>query len=147
MTSSNPFLLIKKRRFLPLFVTQALGAFNDNAFKQALVILVTFVLADKQGLNPTLFINLAAGFFILPFFLFSATAGQIADKYDKAILSQRIKLAEIVIMCMAAIGFALQSPYWLLFTAFVGLNLLQSAFSGWCLMEDILSKLGIAKSA
>ncbi|MGI9480921.1 MAG: MFS transporter, partial [Hyphomicrobiales bacterium] len=128
MMSSKLVSLFKKQRFAPLFVTQALGAFNDNAFKQALVILVTFVLADSQGINPALFINLAAGVFILPFFLFSATAGQIADRYDKAMLSRRIKIAEIVIMSLAAIGFTLQSPYMLLFVLF--LMGTQSAFFG-----------------
>ncbi len=116
---SNQFTLFGKRRFLPLFVTQALGAFNDNAFKQALVILVTFVLADSQGINAAMFINVAAAAFILPFFLFSATAGQIADRYDKAVLTRRIKIAEIVIMVLAGIGFALQSPYWLLLVLFL----------------------------
>ncbi|MGI9373296.1 MAG: acyl-[ACP]--phospholipid O-acyltransferase [Hyphomicrobiales bacterium] len=116
---ANQFSLFSKRRFLPLFITQALGAFNDNAFKQALVILVTFVLAQSQGINAAMFINVAAAAFILPFFLFSATAGQIADRYDKAVLTRRIKVAEIVIMVLAGIGFALQSPYWLLGVLFL----------------------------
>jgi len=118
MKSDSQFSLFFERRFGPLFVTQALGAFNDNAFKQALVILVTFVLAEQQGINAALFINIAAGLFILPFFFFSATAGQLAERYDKAMLSRRIKLAEIAIMCLAAIGFAFQSPYWLLVVLF-----------------------------
>jgi acyl-[acyl-carrier-protein]-phospholipid O-acyltransferase/long-chain-fatty-acid--[acyl-carrier-protein] ligase len=118
MKSANQFSLFFELRFGPLFVTQALGAFNDNAFKQALVILVTFVLAERQGINAALFINVAAGLFILPFFFFSATAGQMAERYDKAMLARRIKLAEIAIMGFAAIGFLLQSPYWLLAVLF-----------------------------
>ncbi len=119
MSAGNQFSLLSTKRFAPLFITQALGAFNDNAFKQAMVILITFALASSQGLNAGVWINLAAGLFILPFFLFSSLAGQIADRYDKAMLAQRIKLAEIGIMVMGAIGFFLESPTWLLFVLFL----------------------------
>ena len=128
MSAGSQFSLLSKKRFAPLFITQALGAFNDNAFKQAMVILITFALAGKQDLNAGVWINLAAGLFILPFFLFSAFAGQIADRFDKAMLAQRIKLAEIGIMVMGAIGFVLESPTWLLFVLF--LMGTQSAFFG-----------------
>ena len=119
MATHNQFSLFGEKRFGPLFVTQALGAFNDNAFKQAMVILITFVLAQQQGLNAAVWINVAAGLFILPFFLFSALAGQIADRFDKAMLARRIKLIEIGIMALAAIGFLLQSPAFLLAVLFL----------------------------
>ena len=107
--AQSQFALLKSRRFLPLFLTQALGAFNDNGFKNALVILVTYRLAAEQGFSGPLFISIAAGLFILPFFLFSATAGQLADKYEKSWLIHRIKFAEILLMLLASAAFALSS--------------------------------------
>lgn len=101
--------LLKSRRFLPLFVTQFLGAFNDNVFKNALVILITFNMADYTKMNAQLLVTMAAGIFILPFFLFSATAGQFADKYEKSRLISIIKFSEIFLMILAGIGFYLQS--------------------------------------
>lgn len=101
----NQLNLLWTRRFLPLFITQFLGAFNDNLFKNALVILITYVAAEKAGLNAQLMITAAAGIFILPFFLFSATAGQLADKFEKSRLVRIIKFAEIVLMLGAAYGF------------------------------------------
>ena len=92
--------LIRTRRFGPYFATQFLGAFNDNVFKNALIILITFKFAREQ--NVAVLINAAAALFILPFFLFSAIAGQIADKYDKAALIRHIKLAEIIIMVLGS---------------------------------------------
>src|SRR3990167_4629699 len=80
---NTQLLLLKTRRFLPLFITQFLGAFNDNVFKNALIILITYRLGEFAGLNAQQLVALAAGIFILPFFLFSATAGQLADKYEK----------------------------------------------------------------
>ena len=124
----SQFSLLSKRRFLPLFVTQALGAFNDNVFKNALVILITYVLAEKLHMNGQLMVTAAAGIFILPFFLFSALAGQLADKFDKSRLIRRVKLAEIVLMCLAALGFYLESVYLLLGILF--LMGAQSAFFG-----------------
>lgn len=105
----SQFSLLTTKRFLPLFLTQALGAFNDNGFKNALVILVTYRLAESQGFSGPLFITIAAGLFILPFFLFSATAGQIADKYEKTKLIHKIKLAEILLVLLAIASFYLQS--------------------------------------
>lgn len=99
---SSQFHLISEKRFGPFFLTQFLGAFNDNVYKNALIILIAFQLGDPSTTNTL--INLAAGLFILPFFLFSATAGQIADKFEKSWLIRRIKLLEIVIMCAAAIA-------------------------------------------
>ncbi|WP_319241539.1 MFS transporter [uncultured Propionivibrio sp.] len=99
------FHLLSVRRFAPFFVTQFLGAFNDNVFKNALVVLLTFQAAQWTSLAPEILTNLAAGIFILPFFLFSATAGQIADKFDKAGLARLVKLLEMAIMGIAAAGF------------------------------------------
>ena len=73
----NQLELLNSRRFLPLFVTQSLGAFNDNVFKNAIVFLVTFSLAQQLGINAPLVVAAAAGVFIFPFFLFSASAGQM----------------------------------------------------------------------
>ncbi len=106
---SSQFALLKTRRFGPFFATQFLGAFNDNLFKNALVVLLTFQAAQWTSLGVGLLANLAAGIFILPFFLFSATAGQLADKYDKARLARLVKLLEIAIVLVAGAGFALHS--------------------------------------
>ena len=109
MSSSSQFSLLAQRRFLPFFVTQTLGAFNDNVYKNALVIFVTFGALGLSAAQQSLYVNLAAGLFILPFFLFSATAGQIAEKYEKAMLIRRIKLLELGIALLAAAGFYLNS--------------------------------------
>ncbi|WP_153133241.1 MFS transporter [Dechloromonas hortensis] len=106
---SGQFGLLKQERFAPFFVTQFLGAFNDNLFKNALVVLLTFQAAQWTTLPAELLANLAAGIFILPFFLFSATAGQLADKYDKAMLARLVKVLEMLIMGVAAAGFFLHS--------------------------------------
>jgi acyl-[acyl-carrier-protein]-phospholipid O-acyltransferase / long-chain-fatty-acid--[acyl-carrier-protein] ligase len=98
--------IMKSRRFLPLFVTQFLGALNDNIFKNALVILVTFRIAVETGVNGQMMSTIAAGVFILPFFLFSATAGRFADKFDKQRMIAVIKTAEIAIMALAAFAFS-----------------------------------------
>ena len=107
-TSSAPhsqFFLLKTRRFAPFFVAQFLGAFNDNLFKNALIVLLTFHAASWTTLAPEVLTNVAAGIFILPFFIFSATAGQLADKYDKALLARWVKVLEMLIMGVAALGF------------------------------------------
>ncbi|WP_415034793.1 MFS transporter [Azonexus sp.] len=106
---SGQFSLLKQKRFAPFFTTQFLGAFNDNLFKNALVVLLIFQAAQWTTLAPELLANLAAGIFILPFFLFSATAGQLADKYDKALLTRIVKVLEMLIMGVAAVGFFLGS--------------------------------------
>ena len=106
---SNQSGLLSARRFAPLFVTQFLGALNDNVLKNAMVVLLTFQAASWTTIKPELLANLAAGIFILPFFLFSATAGQLADKYDKAWLAQMVKLLEIGIVLVAGLGFIVQS--------------------------------------
>src|SRR3982751_2015734 len=89
--------LLRARRFLPLFSTQFLGAFNDSLFKQAVVLFVTYQLYSSAS-KELVFSSIAQGLFILPFFLFSALAGQLADDHDKARLIRIVKLAEIGIM-------------------------------------------------
>jgi 1-acyl-sn-glycerol-3-phosphate acyltransferase len=105
MASGNQFELLRERRFAPFFVTQFLGALNDNVYKNALVILVAFHAASLTTMAPDVLVNLAGALFILPFFLFSATAGQLADKYDKARIMRLVKLLEIAIMVIGALGF------------------------------------------
>jgi len=116
---SSQFGLLKARRFGPFFATQFLGAFNDNLFKNALVVLLTFQAASWTTIRPEVLTNLAAGIFILPFFLFSATAGQLADKYDKAKLARLVKLLEILIMGIALLGFVVHSLSTLLVALFL----------------------------
>lgn len=106
---SSQFHLLQERRFAPFFVTQFLGAFNDNVFKNALVVLLTFQAAAWTSLQPGVLANLAAGIFILPFFVFSATAGQLADKFDRARLARLVKVLEMAIMGVAGFGFWLHS--------------------------------------
>lgn len=120
------FSLLASRRFGPFFFTQFLGAFNDNVFRQALILLIAsgvVTLVDVNTLN-----NVALALFILPFFLFSALAGQVADKYDKASLVRKIKFVEVCIMSAAAVGFFFDAVYFLLGVLFcMGL---QSTFFG-----------------
>lgn len=100
--AKSQFSLFGTRRFLPLFLTQFLGAVNDNLFKNALVLLILYDIADKAGLNGQVLVTAAAGIFILPFFLFSATAGQCADRFEKSALIKWIKAAEIGVMGLGA---------------------------------------------
>jgi len=135
MKQGNQFALLGERRFAPYFVTQLLGAFNDNVYKNALVALVAFA-AVRDGAavdgaaagSDGLVVNLAAGLFILPFFLFSAWSGQIADRYEKSRLVRRVKLAEIAIMVLGVAAFALHSVPMLI--AILFLMGTQSAFFG-----------------
>lgn len=103
--SGSSLGLLARRRFGPLFLTQFCGAFNDNVFKNALVLLITFQSGAVLGLAPAAAVQLAAGLFVLPFFLFSAVAGQLADKFEKTRLIRLIKLAEIGIALLALAGF------------------------------------------
>ncbi|MBF6622405.1 MAG: MFS transporter [Pseudomonas stutzeri] len=105
MSQHSQFSLLGKRRFLPFFVTQLLGAFNDNVFKQALVLAILYKLGSEADVH--LLVNLCALLFILPFFLFSALGGQFGEKYEKAWLIRRIKFAEILIMLAGALGMLL----------------------------------------
>ncbi|HSS65215.1 MAG TPA: MFS transporter [Gammaproteobacteria bacterium] len=119
--------LLRQRRFSALFTTQFLGAFNDNVYKNALIIFITFE-AARDAAARAMLVTVSAGVFILPFVLFSAWAGQIADKLEKSALIRAIKLAEIAIMVLAAIAFALGSTIMLI--ALLFLMGTQSAFFG-----------------
>ena len=122
----NQFELLQQRRFLPFFVVQSLGAFNDNVYRQAIIgLLASIGLSASQ---QSLYTNLAPALFILPFFLFSATAGQIAEKLEKSRLIRITTTMEIVIMSVAAVGFLLQNMP-LLLVALFGTGL-QSALFG-----------------
>ena len=110
---SNQFGLMKEQRFRPFFFTQFLGAFNDNVFKTALITLVAFHAASLSSIDGGTLVTLLPGVFILPFFLFSATAGQIADKYEKSRIIRLVKVFEMGIMLFASAGFFLHN-IWLL---------------------------------
>lgn len=107
LASESQFKLLFQRRFGPFFVTQFLGAFNDNVFKNALIVLIAF--QANHGSSPEVLTNLSAGLFILPFFLFSATFGQLADKLDKARLIRITKAFEVFVMVAAAFAFTVGS--------------------------------------
>ncbi len=118
--------LISQRRFLPYFCTQFLGAFNDNIYRNAFAILITYFLTKDD--NEGVIVNAALVAFILPFFLFGAIAGQLADKYEKAKLIRYIKIAEVIIMLMGSLALYLQSVGGMLMVLFaLGA---QSAFFG-----------------
>ena len=122
------FGLFKTRRFLPFFLTQFGGALNDNIFKNSLlVIFVSSAAANNLG-DTNILVNLAAGLFILPFFIFSPLAGQLADKYDKALIIRRVKLFEILIMMVAALAWW-SHQWWVLMALLFAMGT-QSAFFG-----------------
>ncbi|MEC7398223.1 MAG: MFS transporter, partial [Pseudomonadota bacterium] len=124
----SQFHILKTRRFLPLFVTVLLGAANDNVFKNALLILILFTLGREVLMEEAVLVTLASSIFILPFFIFSATAGQLADKYEKSRMIRWIKLAEVVIMGAGVAALQLGDVYWLLTVLFfMGV---QSSFFG-----------------
>ena len=120
--------LLREKRFAPFFWTQFLGAFNDNVFKNALVILFTLTPPSDVALSRDALVNLASGLLILPFFLFSATAGQLAEKMEKSRLVRATKIMEIVVMLVAA--FALFSGSAILLLSLLFLMGLQSALFG-----------------
>lgn len=113
---STQFQLMNEQRFRPFFFTQFLGAFNDNVFKTALITLVAFHASSLTSMSGSTLATLLPGLFILPFFLFSATAGQLADKYEKSQIIRLVKMFEIGIMLFASAGFFLHN-IWLLATA------------------------------
>ena len=120
--SASQFGLLRQRRFAPFFATQFLGAANDNLFKFALTVLVTYQL-QLDWLPPAMAGLVIGALFILPFVLMSATAGQWADKYDKATIMRQTKLLEVVIMLVAAWGLmAQQVPVLLLCIFMMGLQ-------------------------
>ena len=104
MEPHSQFRLLGQRRFLPFYLTQFSGAFNDNLYKNALLLLITFSAGGLMGMSVNVVVNLAAFLFILPFFLFSGIAGQLADNVEKARIIRTVKLAEIVIMALASFG-------------------------------------------
>lgn len=106
---ASQFLLMKDRRFLPLFITQFLGAFNDNLMKAFIVVMVAYSVWDVGGVDPAILVSLAAALFILPFVLFCAVAGEITDKYDKAKVIRMTKIGELAIVFLAVITIYTQS--------------------------------------
>jgi hypothetical protein len=117
---SSQFRLLAERRFGPFFGVQFLGAFNDNVFKQALVILLAYQTANFTTMSSNTLQNLAQALFILPFFLFSATAGQIADKYEKSTLITITVTIELAVMALGAVGLFTQNLSLLLGALFLG---------------------------
>ena len=119
MSAGNQFELLRQRRFAPIFWVQFLGAANDNVFKFAFTLLATYGAATWGGVDPKLAGFLIGGLFIAPFMLFSATSGQLADKFEKSSFIRRVKEVEIAVMIIAAAGFVLQSPVLLYLTIFL----------------------------
>jgi len=120
--------IFRDKKFFPLFWTQFLGALNDNFFKNALVMLITYRAVQIGALDSKLLVPLAGGIFIFPFFIFSATAGQMADKYQKAAMIKAVKFSEILVMCLASLALYLDNYSLLLVVLFfMGA---QSAFFG-----------------
>jgi 1-acyl-sn-glycerol-3-phosphate acyltransferase len=127
MSQSSQFSLLSQRRFAPFFWTQFLGAFNDNLFKTALLVALTYDALSWTTISPGLLNNLIPGLFILPYVLFSATAGQIADKVEKGRLARFVKLLEVAIMLVACAGW-LTHTLWLLIAAVVGMGVHSTLF-------------------
>ena len=127
MPAPSQFALLAERRFAPFFWTQFLGALNDNVFKTALLTILTYEALSWTTLDPVLLTNLIPGLFILPFVLFSATAGQLADKFDKGRVARLVKLLEIAIMALAGIGWITHNLP-LLLLALVGMGLHSTLF-------------------
>src|SRR5262245_39966051 len=120
MSERSQFRLLAEQRFAPFFGVQFLGAFNDNVFKQALVVLLAYQTASFTSMSSDLLQNLAQALFVLPFFLFSATAGQLADKYEKSRLITVTVAIELAVMALGAAGFFLKSLPLLLVALFLG---------------------------
>jgi len=117
--ATNLLNLLRLNRFFPLFLTQFFGAFNDNLYKNALVILITYSFALALPEHTELLITVASGLFILPFFIFSAPAGQLADKYEKSKLISIIKFSEIILALIAGVGFYTHSIFILMSVLFL----------------------------
>ena len=130
--------LMTARRFAPLFWCQFFSAFNDNFVKNALALLILFQLGSDRG--PAL-VTLAGGLFMLPFFVVSGLGGEIADRYDKAVVARRLKLAEIAVVVVAAAGFVLEDATVLL-AALTGMGTLGALFGPikYGILPDHLSK-------
>ena len=140
MSGHSQFRLFAERRFLPFFSAQALGAFNDNVFKNVLLILATYHAATYSSLDPRVLTNLAGGLFILPFVLFSGIAGQLADRHDKSRVLKIVKACEIVIMFVAVLGFVSQSIGLLLAALFLmGMHSTFFAPAKYGLLPEVLA--------
>src|SRR5687767_15137202 len=120
MKETSQFALLRQRRFAPFFGVQFLGALNDNVFKQALVILLAYQTATFTTMSSDTLQNVAQALFILPFFLFSATAGQLADKYEKSQLITITVALELGVMLLGAAGLFTRSLPLLLAALFLG---------------------------
>lgn len=118
MPTQNQYQLLASRRFLPLFITQFLGAFNDNVFKNALLIWIAYQVTTPGNWSVHTLTNLSSALFIVPFFLFSATIGQLADKYEKSQQIRRIKLLEVILMVCTAYAFYIQDLMMLIILLF-----------------------------
>ncbi len=132
--------LLKQRTFLPLFLTQFFGAFNDNAFKLAMLTLISYILSHSQ-IQSEKYQAIAGALFSLPFFVFSATFGQIADQYDKSFLIRWIKLFELLLMSLGAVGLY-HGNIFLLMTVLTGMGI-HSTFFGpikYSILPDHLAK-------
>lgn len=132
--------LLRERRFLPLFITQFFGAFNDNAYKLAMLTLISYSLTHSQA-QSEYYQAMAGGLFIIPFFLFSATAGQLTDKYDKALIARLCKVFELFLMLLGGVAFYSQSIF-LMMSILTGMGI-HSAFFGpmkYAILPDHLPK-------
>lgn len=138
--------LLKKKTFLPLFLTQFFGAFNDNAFKLSMLTLISYHLSNTQAQSEK-YQALSGALFTIPFFLFSATAGQLADKFDKAIMTRLVKLFEVVLICIGS--FALyQGSIYLMLATLTGMGI-HSTFFGpikYAILPDHLPKDNLLKA-
>lgn len=127
MKQQSQFSLLTQRRFGPFFWTQFFGAFNDNVFKTALLVVLTYDALSWTDMAPAMLNSLIPGLFILPYVVFSATAGQIADKVEKGRLARFVKILEIGIMLVAGIGW-LTHTLWVLIAAVVGMGVHSTLF-------------------
>jgi len=119
MNEFSQFSLLTQRRFAPFFWTQFLGAFNDNVYKNALIVYITFQGAALTTMKTSVMVNICAGLFILPFFIFAATAGQFADKYPKSLMVRWVKAFEVVISGFVALAFYFNHMFLLVFALFL----------------------------
>lgn len=127
MSQSSQFSLLSQRRFGPFFWTQFFGAFNDNVFKTALLTILTYEALSWTQMDVGFLNQLIPGLFILPFVLFSATSGQLADKFEKSLVARYVKVLEIGIMVMAGWGWMTHN-LWILIVAIVGMGIHSTLF-------------------
>jgi acyl-[acyl-carrier-protein]-phospholipid O-acyltransferase/long-chain-fatty-acid--[acyl-carrier-protein] ligase len=140
MTASQIYLF-KDKRFLPLFIVQFCGCFNDNVLKNALIILITYKLSGLTAYSTPIMLLMANAIFITPFIIFSGISGQLADKFERSTLVQLIKLAEVAIVCLAAYGF-FHTDLVILYLS-IGLMGMHSTFFGplkYSILPDHLTK-------